>query len=496
MKFPTRDGTHRDVLQRISDWALHEKRLHTHFPPQILKEVKQFAELRESVTSAVRDQRDKLWASIDNDDSRDLDQLTTAEQLPDDRVRIYVAIADVDSRVENESRIDKHARHNTTSIYTAAKMYPMLPEDLSTDLTSLNQGKDRLAVVVEMIVNGDGTVSDPSIYRAVVRNTAKLAYNGVAAWLDGSSEPPSALKDVKGLEENLRLQNDVAQRLRSLRYANGALNLETIEARAVFDGDRIVGLETERTNCATQIIEDFMIAANGVTARFLETQGLPSIRRIVRVPKRWDRIALIASQHGYGLPEDPDSGALSKFLIEMKQRDPIRFPDLSLTVIKLLGSGEYIAELPGESSHGHFGLAVKDYTHSTAPNRRYVDLITQRLLKSALDGRLPPYTIDELEELAVHCTTTEDDVNKIERRVQKSAAALLLEDRLGARFDAIVTGAAEKGTWVRLLELPVEGKLVEGFRGVDVGDQIQVVLIATDVIRGYIDFRRVGSQRI
>jgi VacB/RNase II family 3'-5' exoribonuclease len=405
-----------------------------------------------------------------------------------------VAIADVDALVKNGSAIDEHARHNTTSVYTAAEVFPMLPERLSTDLTSLGLDEDRLSLVVEMTIGADGSIQGSDICRARVRNHAKLAYSSVAAWLEGGPVP-EAISAVHGLAENLRLQDRAAQRMRHLRHVHGALSLETMEAIPVFDGDQIRDLQVEGRNRAKDIIEDFMIAANGVTARYLSSRNLPSIRRVVRTPKRWERIVEIAGEHGFRLPDRPDVKALEAFLIQEKTADPLRFPDLSLTVVKLLGSGEYIAVLPGETSVGHFGLAVKDYAHSTAPNRRYPDLITQRLLKAALEGKPLPYRTDELEALAKHCTVKEDAANKVERQVGKSAAALLLRSRIGERFDALVTGASSKGTWVRLLNVPVEGKLMQGFEGADVGDRMRVQLIEVDVERGYIDFRRVGSAR-
>ena len=405
-----------------------------------------------------------------------------------------MAIADVDALVKNGSAIDEHARHNTTSVYTAAKIFPMLPERLSTDLTSLNLNEERLSIVVEMVIGADGSLQDSDIYRARVRNHAKLAYDSVAAWLEGGAVP-EAVAAVNGLAENLRLQDRAAQRMKNFRHVHGALSLETIEAKPIFDGDQIRDLEVEEKNRAKEIIEDFMIAANGVTARYLSSRNLPSIRRVVRTPKRWERIVEIAGEHGFRLPDRPDSKALEAFLIKEKAADPLRFPDLSLAVIKLLGAGEYIAELPGETSPGHFGLAVKDYAHSTAPNRRYPDLITQRLLKAAIEGKPLPYRRDELEALAKHCTEQEDAANKVERQVGKSAAALLLRSRIGEQFDALVTGASSKGTWVRLLNVPVEGKLVQGFEGVDVGDRMRVQLIGIDVERGYIDFKHVGSSR-
>jgi exoribonuclease-2 len=443
----------------------------------------------------VHDMRDLLWASIDNDDSRDLDQLTIAEAMPADKVKILVAIADVDSVIKNDSAIDQHARHNTTSVYTAAETFPMLPEEVSTGITSLNYNEERLALVIEMVIGADGSLQDSDIYHAWVRNHAKLAYNSLAIWLEGNGAIPAAVAAVNGLDENLRLQDQATQRMKNLRHIHGALTLETIEAKPVFDGDQIRALEIEEKNRAKEIIEDLMIAANGVTARFLSARKFPSIRRVVRMPKRWERIAEIANEHGSKLPDKPDSKALEEFLIKEKAADPLRFPDLSLAVIKLLGNGEYIAELPEGNAPGHFGLAVKDYAHSTAPNRRYPDLLTQRLLKAALSNQPVPYKIDELDELASHCTAAEDAATKVERQVEKSAAALLLESRIGEQFDSIVTGASDKGTWVRLLSLPVEGKLVQGFDGVDVGDRMRVQLIDTNVERGYIDFKKVSVPK-
>ncbi len=440
----------------------------------------------------VHDLRGLLWASIDNDDSRDLDQLTVAEAMPGGKVKILVAVADVDALVHNGSAIDEHARHNTTSVYTAGRIFPMLPEKLSTDLTSLNFDEDRLAIVVEMVIGADGSLMGSDIYRASVRNHAKLAYNSVAAWLEGTGTVPEAVSAVNGLEENLRLQDKAAQGMKNLRYVNGALSFETIEARPVFDGDEIRDLEVEKKNRAKDIIEDFMIGVNGVTARYLSSRKFPSIRRVVRTPKRWERIVELADENGFKLPDAPDSTSLEEFLTKEKTVDPVGFPDLSLAVIKLMGAGEYIAELPGDTTLGHFGLAVRDYTHSTAPNRRYPDLITQRLLKAAIGEKSLPYSNAELEALAKHCTEEEDSANKVERQVRKSAAAMLLEHRIGEQFDAIVTGAADKGTWARLLTVPVEGRVVHGFGGLDVGNRIRVELTSVDVERGYIDLRKVG----
>ena len=496
---------HRALLSKIAHRVMLERGFLPDFSSAALAELEQIQRSAakapnvsggvDSTYAAIRDMRSLLWASIDNDDSRDLDQLTVAEAMPADKVKILVAIADVDSSVKNGSALDQHARTNTTSVYTAAEIFPMLPEQISTDVTSLNFNQDRLAIVVEMLIDADGSLEDSKIYRAWVRNHAKLAYNSVAAWLEKDGDMPEEIAAVKGLADNLQLQDQVAQRLKNFRHLHGALSLETIEAKPVFDGDQISSLEIEEKNRAKEIIEDFMIAANGVTARYLSAKKFPSLRRVVRTPKRWERIVAIAADHKFQLPELPDSKALEEFLVKQKAADPLRFPDLSLAVIKLLGAGEYVAELPDGEVPGHFGLAVKDYAHSTAPNRRYPDLLTQRLLKAALDGKPTPYSKDELDLLATHCTEAEDAANKVERQVEKSAAALLLESRLGEQFDAIVTGASEKGTWVRLFSMPVEGKVVQGFEGMDVGERVRVQLIDTNVERGFIDFEKVNASK-
>ncbi len=426
----TEDRQHRSILQRIARRAMMERGLLPDFSVQAIAELNGIHGAVTKVEESTRDFRNLTWCSIDNDDSRDLDQLTVAEAMPEGAVKILVAIADVEAVVKKQSALDDHAKHNTTSVYTAAQVFPMLPEKLSTDLTSLNFESDRLAIVIEMVIARDGSLQSSDIHRATVRNHAKLAYNSVAGWLEGSGPMPQAISTVNRLDENLRLQDRVARKLKSLRHKHGALDLETIEARPVFDGDEIKDLEAEKRNCAKDIIEDFMITANGVTARYLAAKKFPSLRRVVRTPKRWDRIIELASEQGFTLPKEPDSKALDEFLISAKSADPLRFPDLSLSVIKLLGAGEYVVEPPGGSSAGHFGLAVKDYAHSTAPNRRYPDLITQRLLKAAMAEGSMPYTTDELETLAKHCTENEDAAKKVERQVGKSAAAIVLESRI------------------------------------------------------------------
>ena len=480
----------REDLIRIADRVMREKGLEPEFPRAVLDELRSIPGAARA--AGVKDLRELPWCSIDNDDSRDLDQLSVGERRSDGSTRLRIAIADVDALVPRDSAVDRHAGVNTTSVYTAARIYPMLPERLSTDLTSLVQDEDRLAVVVEVVVAPDGTLDGSDVYRATVRNRAKLAYDSASAWLEGEAPAPAALAAIPGLEENLRWQDAAAQRLREVRHQQGALDLETIEARAVFVGDEIAGLEQQQKNRARQLIEDLMIAANAVTARFLDRHGLPSLRRVLRSPERWDRIVGVARDAGEALPAEPDAAALEAFLRQRKKADPLRFPDLSLTIVKLMGSGEYAVDLPGAEPAGHFGLAVRDYTHSTAPNRRYPDVITQRLLKAALAGAPSPYSVAELQSLAAHCTEQEDDATKIERQVRKSAAALLLEDRIGQAFDGIVTGASEKGTWVRVLAPPVEGKLTQGAAGLDVGDRVRVKLIGTDVERGFIDFVRLG----
>ncbi len=487
------DKEHRSLLRSIARRAMIEKGLLPDFSDEAMAELAGMQTPAIIDDERIRDLRDILWSSIDNDDTRDIDQLTAAQAMPGDAVKILVAVADVDAMVRNGSAIDDHARRNTTSIYTAAEIFPMLPEKLSTNLTSLTFNEDRPAIVVDMLIGRDGSLQASDIYRAHVCNHAKLAYNGIAAWLEGIGNAPEALVSVNGLDDNLRLQERAAQSMKNLRHRKGALSLETVEARPVFLGDQIRELEVEKKNRARTIIEEFMIAANICAARYLSSRKFPSLRRAVRTPKRWERIVEIAGEHGFELPQKPDPRALEEFLVKEKGADPQRFPDLSLSIIKLIGPGEYIAVLPGDTdAPGHFGIAAGAYTHSTAPNRRYVDLVMQRLLKASMGGTPVPYGGDELRALAINCTEKENAANKVERQVFKSAAAILLESRIGEEFNAIVTGAAPKGTWVRLTQPPVEGKLVEGFHGVDVGRRIRVQLIHTDVESGFIDFKKVG----
>lgn len=461
-------------------------------PPGIASELRALESKTHDVTHdpSVRDLRSLLWSSIDNSDSRDLDQVEYAERLDDDQIRLMIGIADVDAFVSKGSAIDRHAFRNTTSIYTGVKIFPMLPVELSNETSSLLEDVDRLAVVIDMVVDPDGEVRSNDVYRAVVRNHAKLVYETLGAWLEGRAAAPSKVTEVSGLTDQIHLQDKARERLRALRRRSGALNLQTIEAKPIAVDGRVVDLVQAEHNRARDIIESFMVAANTEMAEFLEGQGWPSIRRVVRTPERWPRIVEIARGFGDNLPEEPDSRALSAFLSRRRAADPEHFPDLSLSVVKLMGPGEYVVERPGTESEGHFGLAVHDYTHSTAPNRRYADLITQRLVKAVVARRAPPYTEAELREIAEQCTEREDAARKVERLMRKAAAALLLGERIGESFDAIVTGVSAKGTFARLISPPADGRVVQGEEGMDVGDKVRVRLLSTEPERGFIDFAR------
>jgi exoribonuclease-2 len=453
----------------------------------------QLAELRShppaiAAGAAVRDLRGLLWSSIDNDTSRDLDQIEVAERLPDGTVKILVGIADVDAYVPKQTPIDQRAAKETTTVYTGIRNFPMLPEELSTGQTSLLENQDRLGVVMEFVVGADGRVAASEVYRALLRNKAQLQYNSVGAWLEGTAAAPAKVAAAPDLQAQLRLQSDTAQKLKGQRYANGALNLETSEVLPIVLNAQVVDVVRQQKNRATELIEDFMIAANGVVARMLEK--VSSLRRIVKTPERWDRIVQLAAMHGETLPAQPDSKALNDFLLRRKAADPDHFADVSLAVIKLIGPGEYVLERPGDPAPGHFGLAVQDYTHSTAPNRRFADIVTQRLIKAMLAGQTNPYSDDELSAIAANCTAKEDAARKVEREMTKRLAAAAMQNRIGAMFDAIVTGVTPKGTFVRVLQPRVEGLLAQGQQGVDVGDRLRVKLIRTDVQRGYIDFAR------
>ena len=436
----------------------------------------------------IQDLTTLLWSSIDNDTSKDLDQIEWAEQLPDGRIRVLVAVADVDARVKVGTVIDTHARSETTSVYTGVKVFPMIPAELSEGITSLNENEDRVAHVIEFSVDPAGTASDGKVYAALVRNRAQLAYNAVGAWLEGSGPAPAKVAASADLAAQLKLQDSAAKRMVGGRFQHGALDLETIETRPEMQADQPISIVRQQTNRATSLIEEFMVAANGVVARTFESAGVASIRRIVRVPKRWDRIVEVAAGLGTTLPAQPDSKALNDFLLAQKAKDPDHFPDLSLAVIKLMGPGEYVLVKPNEPSPGHFGLAVQDYTHSTAPNRRFPDVVTERLMKALLTKMPQPYSEDDLNAIAVRCTLMEDGARKVEREMQKRIAAVVLHPRIGQSFPAIVTGVNKYGTFVRTLDPHVDGMLVQGGKGLDVGDKLTVKLISTDPQRGFIDY--------
>ena len=464
---------------------------HPDFPPDVIQQVKALQAQRAgpAADGEVRDLRALLWSSIDNDSSRDLDQAEVAERV-NGGIRVMIAIADVDTDVPAGSPVDQHAASETTSVYTGVRTFPMLPEELSTDLTSLNEAVDRLAVVIDMVVAADGAVSSQGIYRALVRNRAQLTYNSVGAWLEGTAAAPPKVAASADLAAQLKLQDEAARILLDARQKSGALSIDRVETEAVISNGQVQGLQTRQKNRASDLIENFMVAANGVMARTLTAAGVSSIRRVVKTPERWARIVELAARCGETLPAEPDSGALNAFLQKRKAADPIHYADLSLAVVKLMGPGEYVLSRAGDTSQGHFALAARDYTHSTAPNRRFADTVTQRLIKSVIAKSPPPYTDSQLDAVARNCTLKEDAARKVERVMNKRIAAVAMQHRMGETFAAVVTGVTPKGTFVRVFNPPAEGLLIRGEQGVDVGDQLQVKLVSADPRRGYIDFAR------
>ena len=460
------------------------------FPPETQK---QLADIRAhppqlTPSDKVRDLRNLLWSSIDNDTSKDLDQIEVAERLPNGDVKVMIGIADVDSFVGKDSPIDQHAERETTSVYTGVSIFPMLPNELSTGGSSLLENSDRPAVVTEFVVNAGGSISSSNVYRALVRNKAQLTYHAVGAWLEGTAPAPPKVSASSELQAQLKLQDNVAQALKKLRFEHGALNLDTNEALPLVLNEQVVDVVNQGKNRATELIEDFMIAANGVVARLLEK--VSSLRRIVRTPDHWDGIVRLAAAQGEKLPAEPDSKALNNFLLKRKAADPDHFADLSLAVIKLIGPGEYVLERPGEPAQGHFGLAVQDYTHSTAPNRRFADVVTQRLIKALLDGKPGPYSDNDLAAVAANCTEKGDAARKVEREMSKRLAAIAMSHRVGETFDAIITGVTPKGTFVRVMQPHMEGLLAQGAQGLHVGDKLRAKLVRTDVQHGFIDFAK------
>ncbi len=485
-------------LRPMAYRAMAEAGFATAPPPPVERELERINEdrppelLDAAPESTIHDLRGLLWSSIDNPESRDLDQVEFARRESNDAIRLMIGIADVDGFVPQDSATDRHAFQNTTSVYTGVLTFPMLPERLSEDATSLLEGEDHFAVVVDLVIDTGGGVQSRSVYRARVHNHARLNYEDVSAWLEGNTDalPPDAAR-VPGLEEQLRLQNEATERLRALRLRNGALDFETIEASPVAVGGKVVALTVKPKNRARYLIESFMVAVNNTVADLLGDSGVASIQRIVRTPKRWDRIVDIAVSLGDSLPPEPSSRSLADFLTRRRLADPVHFPDLSLSVVKLLGAGEYAVVRRGAAQEGHFGLAVQGYSHSTAPNRRYADLVTQRLLKAVIDAAPPPYEEAALAEIAARCTERANAARKVERRLRKAAAAVLLQERVGDVFSAIVTGASHKGTYARLLDPPAEGRIVRGEQGLDVGDAVRVRLLSADPNTGFIDFAAV-----
>ena len=457
------------------------------FPPEAER---QLAGIQAAPAHDLRDLTSLLWSSIDNDDSRDLDQIEWAERVAGG-IRVLVGVADVDSAVPAGTPIDKHAQRETTSVYAGVRTFPMLPEKLSTDLTSLNENQDRAAVVIDYVVDGQGAIGAHGIYRARVRNKAQLTYNATGAWLEGKAGPPPKVAASADLQAQLKLQDEAAQALRGQRDRLGALTFDRQELQPVFSNGNIKDITTRESNRAGHLIEDFMIGANEVMAQTLLAAGVSSIRRVVRDPERWPRIVELAKQYGFKLPADPDSGALNRFLMERKKTDPAHYADVSLAVLKLMGPGEYVLSRAGDSTQGHFGLAAHDYTHSTAPNRRYADLVTQRLLKAVAAKAPAPYTDGELDAIARNCTQKEDAARKVQRNMTKRIAAVAMQHRIGQTFSAVVTGVTPKGVFVRTLTPPVEGRLMRGEQGLDVGDRLQVKLLSADPSRGFIDYGRI-----
>lgn len=492
-------GRHRHEidLKSIAWHAMEKYGFEARFPPRVIDEVNAMKERDyPDAPDGIIDLRDLLWSSIDNHDSQDLDQLEYCERQPDGTIRVRVAIADVDSYVGKDSPTDNYASHNGTTIYTGVITFPMLPERLSYGITSLLQGRDRLAVIIEFTVQDDGSFVPGDVYQALVCNKAKLVYDSIGDWLKNDGGLPKNAGAIAGLDDQIRLQDEAAQKLRKYRREQGALELDTAEPEVVLEDGEVRGLEVKARNPARELIEEFMVAANGTMVARLGKAGVPMIQRIVRTPRNWAGIVMAAATFGETLPDVPDAKALARFLMKEKETDPLHFPDLSLTVVKLLGPGEYAMLEPGTEPTGHFALAVVDYTHATAPNRRYVDIINQRLVKAILAEKRSPYTPQELFELALWLTDREKASKKVKRFMRKSVAATILRDSIGKTFDALVTGASEKGTYVRLLDPPAEGKIMRGDRGLAVGQQVRVRLLSTDPANGYIDFECVSRGKM
>jgi VacB/RNase II family 3'-5' exoribonuclease len=474
-------------FEHAAEQAMIDNGFEPEFSEDVWQQVRQISSDAPANVEA-RDMRDLLWSSIDNESSRDLDQIEWAEQLANGDIRVLVAIADVDALVKKDTPIDRHSAKNTVTVYTESKIFPMLPQQLSFDLTSLNEGEERLAMIADMVVKENGDVPESTFYRGRVKNSAKLAYETIGPWLDGHAPVPDKVTSIPGLTEQLLLQQQAAVRLGSYREAKGALNFESIESAAVVEDGEVKGIRSVVENAARKLIENFMVAANVEMAEFLENNNAPSIRRVVKTPDRWDGIVRIAAGHQFQLPAEPDQPALAEFLNKQRAADPEHFPDLSLSIIKLIGSGMYVVQGPGEDAGGHFGLAVNDYAHSTAPNRRFTDIVIQRLVKGVIDKTPSPYSSEELYAIAAHANLQEKAARKVERKMRKIVAATVMQRHIGEMYDAIVTGDTSAGVFARILRPPVDGRIVQGEQRVDVGDKVRVRLLSANPHNGFIDF--------
>lgn len=484
------DDKNSNWLDERARQAMKENGFEPNFPRDALAELADIEAQPDKVEidARVADLRELLWSSIDNASSRDLDQIEYAEQLPNGDIKILVGIADVDQLVKKDSALDQHAAKNTVTIYTETEMFPMLPEELSTDRTSLNEGEDRMAVIVELVVKENGDVPGNEVFRGLVRNKAKLAYESIGAWLDEGGEIPEKVGSTPGLKEQIELQRAAAERLHKFRIEKGALEFESIESSAVMENGEVRGIVSVKENSARKLIENFMVAANVEMAEFLDGHNCLSLRRVVKTPEHWEGIRDIAEKRGVTLPDAPNARALAEFLVEQRTQDEMHFPDLSLAIIKLIGSGEYVVQRPGEEGDGHFGLGVRDYAHSTAPNRRYPDIVVQRMVKAAINGETQPYSEEDLIAIAEHCNEQERAARKVERKMRKIVAATVMKRHVGESFEAIVTGVTDRGTFARILRPPVDGRIMRGEQGLKIGQKVDVKLLSADPRNGFIDF--------
>jgi VacB/RNase II family 3'-5' exoribonuclease len=468
--------------------AMHEAGFRPEFGGAVMQEVAELSN-RQTENDAT-DLTHLNWSSIDNEESRDLDQLEYAEKKGNDNIRLMVAISSVIDHVRKDGPIYLHAAYNTTSVYTGVETFHMLPEALSTDRTSLLEGQTRLAMVVDLEVTPNGDLINPQVYRARVQNHARLTYEEAGEFMQGNSHASEIISTCPWLREQLSLQMAASHRLISLRKKEGALTFSSFEPRLVKRNGKIVDLKLYPHTVARELIESFMVAVNISTATYLKSKNWPIIERVVTAPRRWGRIREVVREYGVELPLEPEQKALSSFLAKQRAKDEVKFQTLSLAIVKLLGPGEYVVEYTHGPQQGHFGLAVDDYSHSTAPNRRFADLVLQKLLRACSAGQPMPYSDDELQQIAARCTERETAARKVERLMRKVCAATLIRARVGQEFSGMITGASRKGTYARLFDFPAEGKVVRGERGVDVGDRVRLRLLNADPETGFIDLER------